>query len=297
MALFMLIMLPTMTGYMAWEARAVEVTVLSIDGAPEGIIYITDPHVRASNIDHVQEVIREVNRLNPSLVLIGGDFVTGKEEDFASQEVWSSLNAPAYAVLGNHDYRVGIDGPTGIERTLATSTSTVVAAGAYDTSALNDGSADTAFADDLTAALEENGIHVLRNEFVRIPIGDEEIVIVGIDDGWAGMANPPEVPATDAFTVYLIHEPSCRADWDADLILAGHTHGGQFLFPVVKQLNDFGVIELAGMFDSDGRTPTYISRGVCSASFAGVDLRFNCRPEIVLINPTEEQLQTIGGSA
>ncbi|PKL61416.1 MAG: metallophosphoesterase [Methanomicrobiales archaeon HGW-Methanomicrobiales-2] len=285
-----------MTGYMAWEARAVEVTVLTIDGAPEGIVYITDPHVRASNIDHVREVITEVNRLNPSLVLIGGDFVTGEESDFASQEVWRSLDAPAYAVLGNHDYRVGTDSRTGIERMLAVQTSTDVTAATYDVSALNDGSADTAFADDLTAALEENGVHVLRNDYAHIPVGDEEIVIVGVDDGWAGMADPPDVPATDAFTVYLIHEPSCRADWDADLILAGHTHGGQFLFPVIKQLNDHGFIELAGMFDTNG-TPTYVSRGVCSASVAGVDLRFNCRPEIVLINPTEEQLRTIGGSA
>ncbi|KAF5073454.1 Calcineurin-like phosphoesterase [anaerobic digester metagenome] len=293
MAILMLIVLPSMTGYMAWEARAVEVTVLDIEGAPEGIVYITDPHVRASNIDHVREVIDEVNRLNPSLVLIGGDFVTGEEEDFASQKVWNSLDAPAYAVLGNHDYRVGIDGPTGIERLLATSASAVVAADAYDVSALNDGSADTAFADGLAATLEENGVRVLRNDYVCTSVGDEEIVIVGIDDGWAGMADPPDVPATDAFTVYLVHEPSCRADWDADLILAGHTHGGQFLFPVVKQLNDFGVIELAGLFDGDGRTPTYISRGVCTSSVAGVELRFNCQPEIVLINPTGEQLRAI----
>lgn len=293
MAVFLLIVLPSMTGYMAWEARAVEVTVLDIEGAPEGIVYITDPHVRASNIDHVREVIREVNRLNPSLVLIGGDFVTGEEEDFASQEVWNSLDAPAYAVLGNHDYRVGIDGPTGIERTLATRASAVVTADAYDVSALNDGSADTAFADNLTAALEENGVRVLRNDYVRTSVGNEEIVIVGVDDGWAGMADPPGVPATDAFTVYLVHEPSCRADWDADLILAGHTHGGQFLFPVVNQLNDFGVIELAGLFDGDGRTPTYISRGVCTSSVAGVELRFNCQPEIVLINPTGEQLRAL----
>ncbi len=296
LALFMLILLPSMTGYMAWEARAVDVTVLSIDGAPEGVVYITDPHVKESNIGHVREVISEVNRLEPSLVLIGGDFVTGEEEDFSSQEVWRSLDAPAYAVLGNHDYRVGTDGRTGVERLLATRASAVITADAYDISALNDGSADTVFADDLTAALEENGVHVLRNDYARVPVGDEEIVIVGVDDGWAGMADPPEVPATDTFTVYLIHEPSCRADWDADLILAGHTHGGQFLFPVIAQLNDLGVIELAGMFETNG-TPTYISRGVCSASFAGVDLRFNCRPEIVLINPTEEQLRTIGGSA
>lgn len=295
LALFMLILLPSMTGYMAWEARTVDVTVLEIDGAPEGIIYITDPHVRASNIDHVQMVIREVNRLNPSLVLIGGDFATGDETGFASQSVWRSLDAPAYAVLGNHDYRVGTDAPTGLERIFAVRASADVTAAGYDLSALKDGSADTAFADELTATLEESGVHVLRNEYARISAGDGEVVIVGVDDGWAGMADPPDVPETGAFTVYLIHEPSCRADWDADLILAGHTHGGQFLFPVIDQLNDHGVVELAGMFDTNG-TPTYVSRGVCSASFAGVDLRFNCRPEIVLINPTEEQLQVIGGS-
>ena len=71
------------------------------------------------------------------------------------------------------------------------------------------------------------------------------------------------------------------------------THGGQFLFPIIKQLNDQGSIELAGLFDADGRTPTYISRGICSADLAGVDLRFNCQPEIVLINPTDEQLQAL----
>ena len=297
LALFMLILLPSMTGYMAWEARAVDVTVLTIDGAPRGVVYITDPHVRASNTDHVQEVIREVNRLNPSLVLIGGDFVTGEESEFTSQAVWRSLDAPAYAVLGNHDYRVGTDSRTGLARLLAVRTSADVTAAGYDVSALDDGSADTAFADELATTLEENGVHVLRNDYARVFAGGEEIVIVGVDDGWAGMADPPNVPATDTFTVYLIHEPSCRADWDADLILAGHTHGGQFLFPVVAQLNDYGVIELAGMFDEDGKTPTYISRGIGSSNVAGVDLRFNCQPEIVLINPTEEQLRVLDDTA
>ena len=119
---------------------------------------------------------------------------------------------------------------------IATSTSAAVTVDAYDVSALNDGSADTAFADELATTLEENGVHVLRNDYVQIDVGGKEILIVGVDDGWAGMADPPAVPETDAFTLYLIHEPSCRADWDADLILAGHTHGGQFLFPVVKQI-------------------------------------------------------------
>ena len=292
----MLIMLPSMTGYMAWEAQIVDITTLEIDGAPEGVVYITDPHVGPSSIDHIQKVIQEVNRLNPSLVLIGGDFATGDEENFTYQGVWGSLDAPAYAVLGNHDYRVGIDGATGLERTIAVWTSTNTTTAGYDVSALNDGSADTAFADGLAATLEENGVYVLRNDYARVDAGGDEIVIVGVDDGWAGMADQPDVPATDAFTIYLIHEPSCRADWDADLILAGHTHGGQFLFPVVAQLNDIGVIELSGLFETNG-TPTYISRGVSSAGIAGVGLRFNCRPEIVLINQTEDQLRVLGNPA
>ncbi|NMC89736.1 MAG: metallophosphoesterase, partial [Methanomicrobiales archaeon] len=185
---------------------------------------------------------------------------------------------------------------TGLERMFATYTSANTTVEGYDLSALKSESTDTAFADELTEALEEGGVHVLRNDYIQTSAGGTEIVIVGVDDGWAGMADPPDVPETDAFTVYLIHEPSCRADWDADLILAGHTHGGQFLFPIIDQLNDHGIIELAGMFDADG-TPTYISRGICSASLADVDLRFNCRPEIVLINPTEEQLQIMGASA
>ena len=296
LALFMLILLPSMTGYMAWEARTIGMTTLEIEGAPEGIIYITDPHVRASNIDHVQTAIEEINRLNPSLILIGGDFVTGEETDFTIQSVWRSLDAPTYAVLGNHDYRVGTGALTGLERMFATYTSANTTVEGYDLSALKSESTDTAFADELTEALEEGGVHVLRNDYIQTSAGGTEIVIVGVDDGWAGMADPPDIPETDAFTVYLIHEPSCRTDWDADLILAGHTHGGQFLFPIIDQLNDHGIIELAGMFDADG-TPTYISRGICSASLADVDLRFNCRPEIVLINPTGEQLQTMGAGA
>ena len=131
-----------------------------------------DPHVQASNIDHVRAVIAGINRLEPTIVLIGGDFVTGDEEDFALQEVWSQLDAPTYAVLGNHDYRVGTNGTTGLERTLATRASATLTADGYDVSALNDGSADTAFAEELIATLEENGVHLLRNEYLRLTAGD-----------------------------------------------------------------------------------------------------------------------------
>jgi uncharacterized protein len=292
LALLMFIFLPSVTGYMAWEARTVDITVLTIEGAPEGVVFIADPHIKPSNVNHVRVIIDEINRLEPSLVLIGGDFTTGEESDYAAQAVWRSLEAPAYAVLGNHDYRAGIDGQSGLQKTMAVRTAANVTSAGYDLSSLKDTSTDPEFAEGLAEVLEENGVHVLRNQHVNLCVGGEEVVIVGVDSGWAGMADPPPVPATDAFTIYLIHEPECRADWDADLILCGHTHGGQFLVPIVRQLNDYGIVELAGLFEKNG-PPTYITRGVCSSSLAGLDLRFNCAPEIVLINPTPEQLSAV----
>jgi predicted MPP superfamily phosphohydrolase len=294
LALFMLLLLPTVAGYMTWEARNVDITVLSIEGAPQGIVFIADPHVSPSNIDHVREVIDEINRLEPSLVLIGGDFANGGEPDFAAQTVWSTLEAPVYAVLGNHDYCAGIDGTTGLQKMIAVRTEGNITAAGYDLRALSDSTTDVGFADELAATLEQNGVNVLRNEYVRLSIDGRGVIIVGVDDGWAGMADPPVVPRNDDFVLYLIHEPECRADWDADLTLCGHTHGGQFMLPIIQQLNDDGIIELTGLFTTHG-PPTYITRGISSSSLAGVDFRFNCRPEILLINPTSEQLAAVEG--
>ena len=97
-------------GYMNYEARTVEVTALSVPGAPSGIVFIADPHVRPENLEHTREVIRVINSLHPSIVLIGGDFSFHNGENLSLQSVWKEIDAPVYAILGNHDYRAGING-------------------------------------------------------------------------------------------------------------------------------------------------------------------------------------------
>ena len=72
----LLISISMLPAYMAWEARTPDVTVMYIPGAPEGIVFIADPHIRHENIDTVRNVIARINRLQPALVLIGGDFTT-----------------------------------------------------------------------------------------------------------------------------------------------------------------------------------------------------------------------------
>ncbi|WP_301662413.1 metallophosphoesterase [Methanoculleus frigidifontis] len=293
---FALVILSSAFGYMTWEARDVEVTVLTIEGCPEGMVFIADPHLQEGNLEYTRGVIDRINLLKPSLVLIGGDFANGDETNFAIQEIWAGIDAPAYAVLGNHDYRAGVDAIGGIRKTMAARGLTLTAAD-YDVGSLLDDETDPAFADALTRTLEANGVQVLRNEYVTLDVDGTEMLLVGVDDAWAGMADPPAVPETDAFTLYLIHVPDCRADWDADLILAGHTHGGQFMFPVVQQLAEHQIIEVRGLILNDGAPPTYITRGIGGSTLAGIDLRFNSPPEIVLINPTQEQRRLLADDA
>jgi predicted MPP superfamily phosphohydrolase len=284
--LFLVILsVPTSVGYMVWEAQTTDITVLTIEGAPEDIVFIADPHLRDSNMEHTRKVIDEINALHPSVVLIGGDFVEGDETDFHLQQVWSEIEAPVYAILGNHDYKVGIGGTDGIEKCMGVSEANICEH-CYDVSCLQDESIDIGFANALEEELERNGVQVLRNEVVELDINGEKLVLVGLDDGWAGMANPPEVPQTEAFTIYMIHEPGCRANWDCDLILAGHLHGGQYLSPVVQILNEYDIIEVSGLKGEDSEsTPCYITRGIGGGGFS-VDLRFNAPPEIVIINPS-----------
>ena len=95
-----------------------EITPLEVEGAPAGIVFIADPHLRESNFNQTREIVRQINELHPSLVLIGGDFVYDDEENLTFQRVWSDIDAPVYAVLGNHDYKSGIVASGCWEKTL-----------------------------------------------------------------------------------------------------------------------------------------------------------------------------------
>jgi uncharacterized protein len=268
-------------GYMFMEGNNADVTILEKQGAPNGvIIFIADPHLRMDNLEYTKGVIEKINSLHPSLVLIGGDFAYRSEEDFAIHNVWRGINAPVYAVLGNHDYQSG-DNSLTLLRKISEEASINHTSATWDEEVFNDGSANITYADNLTKALEENGVHVLRNEYRELNINGTKVMLVGIDDCWAGMADPPTVPETRDFTIYMVHEPKCRGNWTADLVLAGHTHGGQFFPPGFDKIIPGGILELGGRFD-EGLTTTYITRGLGTSNL-NIQLRAFASPEIVVI--------------
>ena len=266
---------------MYWEAKTVEVTALSVPGAPSGIVFIADPHVRPENIEHTREVIKVINSLHPSVVLIGGDFSYHEHENLSLQDVWSEIDAPKYAILGNHDYLAGING-SGMDGRISWVEELLLRSSDHDAGSLYS-VPDLNHAQTIASVLEQNGVTVLRNEHVELDLDGKHLILVGIDDIWAKRADPPEIPKTDAFVIFLVHEPAWEPNWHADLILSGHTHGGQYYFPPVWVIDSLHIIQLRGL-SWKGDTPLYVTRGIGTSDQA-LEFRYLTPPEIVVINP------------
>lgn len=188
----------------------------------------------------------------PDLIAITGDFVT-QSPAFVEPvcEMLARLRAPlgVWAVLGNHDFRSG--------------------------------------AERLTRALRQQGIVVLRNQRRWIRHGAARFQIAGIDDSRQhpnvaaalGQSEPAAVRAP--FRLLLAHNPvelESAARCGVDLVLSGHTHGGQ-----VKLGFAAGLYERylpAGLLTS-GDTQMYVSRGLGKVI---VPLRVGAPPELAFLD-------------
>lgn len=227
------------------------------------LLHLSDLHAsRVVPLEFIERAIQTGLELRPDLICVTGDFVT---HQFAAMEryaeVLSSLpaHAPTFACLGNHDGGLW--------------------AGRHD------GYPDTSAVRALLAAA---GIELLHNASRRIAVGGLGFRLIGVGDPWA-----EEVDVTAAFsdgakdgaarTVLLAHNPDTKEElagqaWD--LMLSGHTHGGQLRLPLVgtpfAPVRDHRFVE--GLHRWNGRW-LHVTKGV--GNVFGV--RFNCRPEISLL--------------
>jgi predicted MPP superfamily phosphohydrolase len=137
-------------------------------------------------------------------------------------------------------------------------------------------------------AIEAMGIRMLMNEFVTIERGGERLYLAGIDDPHFYRADNLEKAADeipdDTVSILLAHSPEIyrhAAHADFDLMLCGHTHGGQICLPGgIPLMCNAGCPRAycAGAWvygDMAGYTSA--GSGVCA-----VDVRLNCPPEITL---------------
>ena len=224
----------------------------TLPGAFDGftILHLTDLHTDISPLA-MTRLAELLPALNYDLCVITGDFRGRTYGPFQAtlaelQPIRERLRSPVYAVLGNHDSLRMVPG------------------------------------------LETMGIRVLLNETVAIERGSERVHLAGVDDAHhyrlddiAGTA--AEVPP-DAFSILLSHTPEVyRQARHAgfDVMLSGHTHGGQLCLPGGLPVTLDAVLPRrlgAGPWRY-GPMLGYTSTGAGTSILA---VRLNCPPEIVL---------------
>ena len=142
------------------------------------------------------------------------------------------------------------------------------------------------------------GVTVLEDETQHLEIEGEKILLAGVDDpafsdNYSSADSVPimqtkleELMSDDIYTVLLSHRPELfgvYCEYEADLVLSGHAHGGQFRIPFIGGLYapDQGFFPEydAGLY-TDGKTNMLVSRGIGNSK---IPIRFNNRPEVIAV--------------
>jgi predicted MPP superfamily phosphohydrolase len=115
----------------------------------------------------------------------------------------------------------------------------------------------------------------------------EDVDLTGLDLRRSAHGDALSRPSDDRLHIVMGHRPDfALGNVDADLLLAGHTHGGQVQLPFIGPIVTLSGIPrawAAGRTEIDGDTTLIVSRGVGMERGLAPRLRFLCRPELVLI--------------
>jgi predicted MPP superfamily phosphohydrolase len=214
------------------------------------ILHISDMHVDM-NSGAMHRLIELLHEVDYDISVLTGDYRGATFGSFSETlagiaHVRAHLKEPVYGVLGNHDSIQMVPG------------------------------------------LEAMGINMLLNESVVIERGDEYFYLAGIDDAHYFRVDNIEKATADVphheCSVLLSHTPEIyrlAANADFDLMLSGHTHGGQICLPggIPITIDSRLPRHMASGPWSYGDMSGYTSVGVGSSI---VPVRFNCFPEITL---------------
>jgi len=219
----------------------------------------------------VEKIVKKINKINPDLVLIAGDLIDNEGEEIDETKYLDPLKKlagkyPAYYVLGNHEY--GIGGKVRGKPIFWTG----------DRS------------QELIDKMEKIGIPLLRDKLVCPEIKGQKICIYGVDDIWKREPTFKELNnfKNDAPLILLTHNPDAAMYWPKndrgpDLVLAGHSHGGQIWMPFIGPLAS-AAIELGSKYYKGlnyyNNIPIFTTVGVGESGGA---VRLFVPPEIAVI--------------
>ncbi len=227
------------------------------------IAQLSDIHMGPfTTADYVRRCVATTNGLKPDLIVLTGDYIAwdpGVESEVV--RALAGLRAPqgVFGCLGNHEEESNSE-------------------------------------DYVTSLFAKQGIHILRQQRTPIQLASETVNLMGIDDPRGkteaermrdvcrrlhkGLVTPGTV------NILLAHEPSVSmfdraAELGIDLMLAGHTHGGQLALEAIHRgFNTSSLIYryTSGWYENRG-AKLYVNRGIGTTGFP---IRLGARPEITL---------------
>lgn len=259
------------------ELVQVPVKIKNLPVALQGfkIGLLTDIH---SSFIVSNNLIRAAGQLimsgKPDVIVMAGDYISGSTKflsgsigEFKNEHLLGCVNALSqlkapfgvYGVLGNHDFWSGPE----VVKILCETFS------------------------------KQIGMVWLRNSSVVLHKGGASFHLLGVDDYWepgCSLTSACKGIGTESIKILLSHNPDINEEITLareriDLVLSGHTHGGQVVVPFLGQPvmpSKFGQKYRVGLV-RDGDRQTYISRGVgCLLA----PVRLNCLPEVTVLTLT-----------
>lgn len=223
------------------------------------VVHVTDLHAGwVSREAILDEAIACCRAAEPDLVVLTGDYVNHTLAFLPrARSFVASLPRPCVATLGNHDHWSG--------------------------------------AAEVQAALEAEGVTVLRNAHARLELAGRELDVVGVDDAYTGHDDLDaafEGVTAPGRALVLSHDPRSAdrlVERGARLILSGHTHGGQVSVPFVTRAvaRTMGTKYLAGWYQV-GPGRLYVNVGLGSSASPWRLGRGDIAPEVAIFDLTDD---------
>ena len=266
----LLLGIAVLVGWIAWGNRTIGCTEIQVQSEhlPEAfsgytVAQVSDLHNAEFGAEN-KRLLEVLRQAAPDLIALTGDLVDSRRTDMACAIAFVQAAveiAPVYYVTGNHESRIE----------------------AYP---------------EVESAMEQAGVHILRNKLEQIERNGSVVSILGIDDPTffdteAQFAQTLQslLPVDGTFTLLLSHRPELFETYvgcGVDLTLSGHAHGGQFRLPGIGGLfaPDQGIFPDydAGAYSAADSTMV-VSRGLGNSLFP---FRVNNNPELVLITLMSE---------
>ncbi len=254
----------TLTAYGVYEARKkpgivnVEIPIAKLPKEFDGfrIVQISDIHAGLTiKRDFIETIAEEIKSLCPDLIAFTGDMADGSVPHLKNDlEPLANVYAPhgKFFITGNHEYYSGVE--------------------------------------QWVTHARDMGYDVLMNEHRLVTKNGASFVLAGVTDYSGGGFSPAHKsdPAKalsgapkELAKILLAHQPRTlfhTNDLDLDLVLMGHTHGGQF-FPW-NLVATIGQPFIRGLNKYNDRTWAYVSKGT---GYWGPPIRVGARSEITVL--------------